>query len=187
MLPVLKTVTSCRKMSVNTLWPSDVTWRHISQSRRIAGCLMAPNHYLSQCRVSLAISLQLSLGSDFTASAQATFLYDEFEKYNFEITAAHEDMVRMCGTTAVPLLPDVVWKRGDQIILNCVGTATITVPWSAGSVALKTEPKHPQLHYYRNLTLRILRRSFAVANSGMAIPTDRVLYQIYHNLYDYRH
>ena len=44
------------------------------------------------------------------------------------------------------------------------------VPWSARSVVSKTETKHPQLHYYTNLALRMLRRPFAVGDSdGMAI------------------
>ena len=56
-----------------------------------------------------------------------------------------------------------VMKCGDQITLNCKGSARMTLPWSTGSVASKTEMKHPHLHYYRNLALRILHRSLGMA------------------------
>ena len=62
-------------------------------------------------------------------------------------------------------LCSTVTKRGDQITPNCSGSTAMTMPWSAGSVASQTEMKHPQLHYYRNLALRILRRSFAAGDS----------------------
>ena len=37
-------------------------------------------------------------------------------------------------------------ETGDQITLNCSGSATMTVLWSVGSVVSKTEMKYPQLH-----------------------------------------
>ena len=37
--------------------------------------------------------------------------------------------------------------------------------WSIGSVASKTETKHPQLHYYSNLASRTLHQSFTVSDS----------------------
>ena len=40
-------------------------------------------------------------------------------------------------------------KHGDQTPLACSSSAAMTAPWSAGTVAPKTEMKHPQLHYYR--------------------------------------
>ena len=43
----------------------------------------------------------------------------------------------------------------------------MTVPWSGWSVAPKTELKHPQSHYSRNLALRVLQQSFAVGGDGM--------------------
>ena len=49
-------------------------------------------------------------------------------------------------------------------IFKC-GSAPMTVPWSAGSVAPKTATKHPEFHYCRNLALGILRQSFADGNS----------------------
>ena len=64
----------------------------------------------------------------------------------------------------------MVAKREDQIALNCSGPAAMAVPWSVGSVASKTETKHPQPHYYRNLIFRMLRWPFALFDSdGMAI------------------
>ena len=41
-----------RQQGVNSLWPSDVIWRHRSGStlaQVMACCLTAPSHYLNQC------------------------------------------------------------------------------------------------------------------------------------------
>ena len=64
--------------------------------------------------------------------------------------------------------PGSVAKRGDQTSLICSGSATMSMPWSARSVAPKTEGIHPQLHYryYKNLPLSILCQSFAVSSSN---------------------
>ena len=56
-------------------------------------------------------------------------------------------------------------KFGPLTPLNCSGLDVMTVPWSSGSVVPKIEMKHPQLPYYRNLTLEILWQSFAVGSS----------------------
>ena len=56
---------------------------------------------------------------------------------------------------------------------NCIGFIAVAIPRSAGSVTPKTETKHPQLQYYRNLPLRILWQSFTVGGSdGMASATS---------------
>ena len=58
----------------------------------------------------------------------------------------------------------------DQISLNCNDSDAVTVSFSAVSVVPITETKHLQLHYYRDLSLKILRRSFAVGDSdGVAM------------------
>ena len=58
----------------------------------------------------------------------------------------------------------------DQRNPSYGSSAVMTVPWPVGSMASKTETKHSQLHFYRNLTSRTLHRSFAVSDSnGMAI------------------
>ena len=39
-------------MPINSLWPNDAIWRHISRStlaQVMACCLTAPSHYLNQC------------------------------------------------------------------------------------------------------------------------------------------
>ena len=36
------------------------------------------------------------------------------------------------------------------------GSTIMTMPWSTGSVSLQTQIKHPPLHYYKKLALRIL-------------------------------
>ena len=40
------------RVFINTVWPSDVIWRHRSEStlaQVVACCLTAPSHYLNQC------------------------------------------------------------------------------------------------------------------------------------------
>ena len=46
---------------------------------------MAPSDYLKQCWLLITEVLRHSPKSNFTASAQATILYNEFENYMFEI------------------------------------------------------------------------------------------------------
>ena len=70
-----------------------------------------------------------------------------------------------CTRHVFTLLSSTAAKRRDQITLNCSDSAAMTLSWPAGFVSLKTETKHPQLHYYRNMTLRILRLSFTVSHS----------------------
>ena len=62
----------------------------------------------------------------------------------------------------------MVSKPGDQGNSSCGGSAVMIMPWFVGSVESKTEIKHPQIHYYRNLASRTY--SFAVGDSdGMAM------------------
>ena len=70
-----------------------------------------------------------------------------------------------CTRHVFTLISSTAAKRWDQITLNCSDSAAMTLSWPAGFVSLKTETKHPQLHYYRNMTLRILRLSFTVSHS----------------------
>ena len=78
------------------------------------------------------------------------------------------------------LSPSICGKVYEACVhWNNPWTAAITVTWSAGFVAIKTDTKHPQVHFHRNLALRILSWSSAVS--------DSVLYQIYHKLFVSRH
>ena len=77
--------------AVNSLWPSDIMWWHISGSTLVqvmARCLTAPSHYLNQYWPPICEVLWHSSESNFTVdmSAQATILYNEFENHNFKIT-----------------------------------------------------------------------------------------------------
>ena len=56
-----------------------------SLAQAMAWCLTTSSHYLNQCWVVNSQVLWQSHGSNFTASAQATILYNECEKYTFEI------------------------------------------------------------------------------------------------------
>ena len=73
---------------VNSLWPSDIIWQHVSKSTMalvMACCLMAPSHYLNQCWLLICEAMLHLLESNFTASAQVPS--NEFEKYAFKISA----------------------------------------------------------------------------------------------------
>ena len=70
--------------SFNALWSNDAIWRHISGSslaQVIVFCLTAPSHYLSQCSLFIKEVLWHSSRINFTLSAQATSLHNEFENY----------------------------------------------------------------------------------------------------------
>ena len=78
--------------------------------------------------------------------------------------------VARCTRPAFTRLCFMIAKRGDQRNLSCGGSVAMTVPWSIGSVASKTETKLPQLHYYRSVALRTSHWSFTVGNlDGMVI------------------
>ena len=73
---------------INSLWPSDAIWRHTSWStlvRVMACCLTAPSHYLDQCLLYITEVLWQPPESNFTASAQATILRNEFENFTSKI------------------------------------------------------------------------------------------------------
>ena len=75
---------------VNSLYPRDSIWWYRSGSiltHVMACCLMAPSHYLNQWLHVISEVLWHSLESNFTTSAQATILCNEFENYTFEIAA----------------------------------------------------------------------------------------------------
>ena len=72
---------------VNSLWPSDAKWRHrfgSTLAQVMACCLTAPSHYLNQCWLHMNEVLWYSHESNFTANAQATILYLEFENYTLK-------------------------------------------------------------------------------------------------------
>ena len=72
------------------MWPSDAIWRHgygSALAQVMACCLTAPSHHLNQCWLSMREVLWHSEESDFAVSAEATFLYKEFENHTFRITA----------------------------------------------------------------------------------------------------
>ena len=77
---------------------------------------------------------------------------------------SHQRCESKCTTLvcSAMLYDSETWR---QTPLTCSGSATMTMSWAIGSVAPETETKHPQLHYYENLELMILRQSFAVEDS----------------------
>ena len=76
-----------RERWVNSLVPSDATWRHRTMSTLVqvmACCLTAPSHYLNQCWLNIIRVLWHSL---FLWNAQDIYPWYEFQNYLFEITA----------------------------------------------------------------------------------------------------
>ena len=69
----------------------------------------------------------------------------------------------------------MVAKRGDQITANRSGSVAMTVLWTVGSVASKTETKYPQLLYDTYLAIKDITSAL------------RCRWQIYHKLSDSRH
>ena len=82
------TVLKMRSEFDNSLWTSDAIWWHKSGStlaQVIACCLPTPSHYLNQCWLIISGVLWHLPESNFTASGQATILYNEFKNYTSEI------------------------------------------------------------------------------------------------------
>ena len=70
--------------SINTLWPIDAIWRHISGSTlaQVMACsLTASSHCLNQCWLLISDVLWHLSESNFTARTQATILHNELESY----------------------------------------------------------------------------------------------------------
>ena len=71
--------------------PSRSFWRHCNGQRsaltldHLMACLTASSHYMNQCWFLINEVLWNSAESNFTASAPAIILYDEFDNYTFKI------------------------------------------------------------------------------------------------------
>ena len=75
---------------INSLWPSDTELNHRFRSTLVqlmACCLMAQSHCLNQCWLLISEVLWHSPESNFTVSAQASYLYNQLENYIYKITA----------------------------------------------------------------------------------------------------
>ena len=88
---------------INLLWPSDTRWRHRSWST------LARAHYLNQCSLFTNKVLWNPAGSNFTATAQATILCNEFENYTFKIIATSLTD-QWVDTTADLLIKLIYWN-----------------------------------------------------------------------------
>ena len=102
---------------LNSMWPSDAIWWHRSGStltRVTACCLTALCHYLNQCWLLISEVLWHSSESNFTASAQATVLYNEFENYSFKITATSPRGQRV----DISMMYATLWNTKQKRILT---------------------------------------------------------------------
>ena len=74
---------------VNTLWPSDATWRHRSGStlaQVMACCLTAPSHYLNQCWLIINKVQWSSFEGNFLRHTSATINKNYHENYIYKIS-----------------------------------------------------------------------------------------------------
>ena len=72
---------------INSLWPSDAIWRHISGSTLIqvmACCLTAPSHYLNQCWVIISTDQWLYLRATSQEIPQPSVTKISFNKISFK-------------------------------------------------------------------------------------------------------
>ena len=81
--------TAC-EMFFNSLGPNGTIWRQRSGStlaQVMACCLTAPSHYLNQCWLLISDVSWHSSENNWTVSAQAIILYNNFENDALKITA----------------------------------------------------------------------------------------------------
>ena len=84
MLNLLMPICVIRPQWINSLWPSDAIWQHISEStlaQVMACCLMAPSHYLNQCWLIISEVLWQSPRGNFTRYTSATNHQNYLEHY----------------------------------------------------------------------------------------------------------
>ena len=75
---------------LNSSRPCDAIWLHRSGSAMgqvMAGCLMAPSHYMIQFQPSISEVLLHSSEGNFTGNAQNIYTWYHFENYLFKIRA----------------------------------------------------------------------------------------------------
>ena len=103
----------------NFLWPSDTIWQHKYESilAQVMACMTAPSHYLNQCSLLISETLWLSPETRFLSSAQATVLFNEFEKYMLSITTILPrgqwiDSIESWIVVAVV-------KSGSHVVIEC--------------------------------------------------------------------
>ena len=101
-------------------------------------------------------------GCDNAIAARCWVAWGKFRKLLPVLTSRHLSP-RIHGKVtrlAFAWLCSMVAKCEDQRNPSCRGSIEMTMPWSIGSVASKTETRYPQLHYNRALV--ILHWTFAV-------------------------
>ena len=92
-------------------------------------------------------------GCDSAIAARCCMAWGKFRKLLPVQTTRHL-LPKIHGMVFRPAFAppcSTVAKHGDQTPLTCSRSVEMTSPWSVRFVAPKTETKHHQLHYYRNL------------------------------------
>ena len=119
----------------HSLWPSDAIWQVESGSilaQVMACCLVAPSHYLKQCRLLICKVLWHSTESNFAMSAQAMILYNEFGNYTFKIIATSHrgQWVEKLSIVRVNSLwpGDAIWRHRSVSTLVQVMACCLMAP-----------------------------------------------------------
>ena len=110
-------------------------------------------------------------GCDSVIAARCYVAWENFRKLLPVLTSKHLSP-RIHGKVYKACVhSDVLHGSETKGTPSCSGSATMTMPsWSIGSVPSKTETKHPQIHYYRNLASRTFYWSLTVGDTdGMAM------------------
>ena len=84
--------------------------KDLGQHWLLSSCLMAPSHYLNQYWLLISEILWHSPESNFTASTQATNLFNEFENYTFKIVLPH-----LLGANELILVDEYMKKNNYKV------------------------------------------------------------------------
>ena len=112
---------------VNSVWPSDAIWPKRSGSTMVwvlACCLTAPSHYPNHCWLLIGEALWHSPGSNFTESAQAIILYDQFHNHTYRVTVTS---LRDRWVNSLRL-SDTIWRKRSGSTLAQVMACCLTAP-----------------------------------------------------------
>ena len=116
---------------------------------------------------------------DSAIAAKCCVAWEKFRKLLPVLTSRHLS-ARIHYERSLSYAPCMVAKFGDQRNPSLGSSTAMSVPWSVGSVASKTETKHPQLHITTETWHQGHHISPLLLATRMVWPctTSHVLYQI---------
>ena len=136
---------------LNSLWPGDATWRHISGSALVhvmACCLTTPSHYPHQYWLLVSgISWRPSMGSSI-ANTLSTIIYKEFENYTAPM--ANEGKLEIYDhiSSHIHIYPDMCIYIGIRTYIYApIDTHKHTY---RTNVSITISPRHSQIKLVAN-------------------------------------